>query len=73
MVMLPIHFDFTVIYIIYFICYLRLYFADEIVILAEDIGSLQRSTERLSQEAGNIGLRISSKKSKDMHVGGMYV
>ncbi|VDP06327.1 unnamed protein product [Heligmosomoides polygyrus] len=44
-------------------------FADEIAVFAEDNDKLQRITERLSQEVGDIGLRISPEKSKVMHIG----
>ncbi|VDO19666.1 unnamed protein product [Heligmosomoides polygyrus] len=44
-------------------------FVDDIAVFAEENDKLQRITERLSQEAGNIGLRISPEKSKVMCVG----
>ncbi|VDP13513.1 unnamed protein product [Heligmosomoides polygyrus] len=54
-------------------------FTDDIAVFAGDNDTLQRSTERLRQEANNIGLRISPEKSKVMHTGnttsgeGIYV
>ncbi|VDO23586.1 unnamed protein product [Heligmosomoides polygyrus] len=44
-------------------------FADDITVFSEDNDKLRRITESLSQEAGNIGLRISPEKSKVMCVG----
>ncbi|WKY01902.1 hypothetical protein Q1695_015705 [Nippostrongylus brasiliensis] len=44
-------------------------FADDVAVLAEDSVALQRTTECLGDEASKIGLRLSSEKSKVMHVG----
>ena len=43
-------------------------FADDILLLAEDEKKLQTVTADLDSEANKVGLRISSKKLKVMHV-----
>jgi len=48
-------------------------FVDDISLLVETRDNLQEMTKDLEIEAGKVGLRISTEKSKTMHIGGDHV